>query len=76
MESVPKMNPLTPGPTGLPSSFSPWTGYAMFTPWWVSEAKAGAAIASATMITMTARAIIETRSERRRRQVSCHWVRP
>ena len=48
----------------------------MFTGWWVSAAKAGAAIASTTMITMTARAIIETLSERSRRQVSCHWVRP
>ena len=48
----------------------------MFTGWWVSAAKAGAKIASRTMITMTVRAIIETLSERSRRQVSCHWVRP
>ena len=26
VESVPRRNPLTPGPTGLPSSLSPWTG--------------------------------------------------
>ena len=37
---------------------------------------AGAAMASATMITMTIRDAIATLSLRSRRQVSCHWLRP
>ena len=70
--SEPSQNPFVMGPIGLPTASSPVSGKAMLGPWCVIDTNTGAAIASATMITMTASAIIDTLSRRRRRQVRDH----
>ena len=65
-----------PGPTGLPTAFSPVFGKATFAGWCTSAAIAGARMASAIITRMTIMDATATLSLRSRRQVSCHWLRP